>query len=115
MIEKPVGYQNPQFFSLVTLLLVLLQSGAILAAKNLLPEKVPLFYTRPWGEEQLAPNHFLFLLPAVSFLVLMLNMLLQRLLFKRGEVALSWIILSSGLLFSILATFTLLKIIFLIT
>lgn len=39
-----------------------------------LPPAVPLWYSRPWGEERLAHPLWLFLLPLTSFVVYLLNM-----------------------------------------
>lgn len=40
---------------------------ALLWFMRSLPPQVPLYYSRPWGAEQLAPQLFLFLLPLTSF------------------------------------------------
>jgi hypothetical protein len=40
-----------------------------------LPPQVPLYYSRPWGEEQLASQAFLFLLPGGSFLWYLVSIL----------------------------------------
>ncbi len=87
----------------------------IFVKRSRLPEQVPLFYSRPWGQEQLAAKDYLFLIPLFSFLVFILNYYLSLILLKKGEKFLT--ILSSGLalLFSVLGTITLWKIIFLIT
>ena len=38
-----------------------------------LPPQIPLFYSLPWGEEQLAPSIALLLLPLGIFLIALLN------------------------------------------
>jgi hypothetical protein len=80
---------------------------------NRLPPEVPLFYSRYWGEEQLAQKGFLILLPGLSFLVLVLNFLIASRLFNK-EKLLAQILLWSATVFSILATVTLVKIILLV-
>ncbi len=95
---------------------LLIINGVVLFWKrNLLPEKVPLFYSRPWGEEQLAGKEWLLLIPALSLTIFLINWQLGKLLVKKGESFLPIVMESSALLFSVLGTITLLKIIFLIT
>lgn len=36
-----------------------------------LPPQVPLFYSLPWGEEQLAPPYYFFLLPGITILTIL--------------------------------------------
>jgi len=99
----------------LNLFLMVVDLLTILWKRGLLPEKVPLFYSRPWGEEQLTPNKFLFLIPLLSFVAFILSWQISRLFLKKGDQFLA--ILNSGfaLLFSALGTFTLEKIIFLMT
>lgn len=68
MKTKTINQAN--FLFVVTgLLLVLVKWSA-------LPDQVPLFYSRPWGEEQLAQKPIIFLLPAISLAVFWVNNLL---------------------------------------
>lgn len=78
-----------------------------------LPPQVPLFYSRPWGEEILAPPFFLFILPLTSLLILAINLFTA---FSLGQNRLlATILVITSALFSFLAFFNLLKIITLIT
>lgn len=61
-----------------------------------LPPQVPLFYSRPWGEEQLTTPLWLVILPAGSFFVLLLNNFLA-IYFIRREKFLSWILMGTSL------------------
>lgn len=88
---------------------------AILLKRSSLPNFVPLFYSRPWGEEQLAAKNWLFLIPGSSFVVFVLSSQTGRLLLKRNEDFLPFILNGTSLLYSILGTVTLLKIVFLVT
>jgi len=99
----------------VNLLVIAADLLVVFIKRSSLPEQVPLFYSRPWGQEQLAAKDYLFLVPLASFLVFILNYYLSLVLLKKGEKFLT--ILSSGLalLFSVLGAITLWKIIFLIT
>ena len=78
-----------------------------------LPPEVPLFYSRSWGEEQLARREFLFLLPSFSLIVLVLNLFAASRIFSK-EKLLARILLWSAAVFSLLAAITLLKIILLV-
>jgi hypothetical protein len=42
------------------------------------PPQIPLYFTLPWGEARLAPKQMLYLLPGITFLFLMLNILIAR-------------------------------------
>ncbi len=89
--------------------------GTILIRRNFLPEKVPFFYSRPWGEEQLTSKNWLFLIPLSSLILLVLHRQAGRFLQKKGEDFFSLVLACGSFLFSILGTITLIKIIFLIT
>ena len=77
-----------------------------------LPPQVPLFYSRPWGERQLAAPVFLAIFPFLSFLIFLLNTLL-------GRIFLSFPFLGAALklsaaFFSGLILFDLIKIVMII-
>lgn len=93
------------FFSLASFVLI-----TVFWAK--MPPQVPLFYSRPWGEEILAPPYLLFILPFASLLVLLINFLII-LSFDQNHL-LKMILANASALFSFLAFFNLLKIITLI-
>lgn len=76
-----------------------------------LPPQVPLFYSHPWGEEQLASPVFLFLLPGGIFLILMSN-LVATLFFSEEKLLLRILALASGLC-SFLAFYGLIRILIL--
>ncbi len=96
------------------LLLALLSMGILLWKLSSLPPMVPLWYSRPWGEDQLARPLWLFLLPlsalvwyAINFLVSM-YMLSEYLLFTQ-------MLFVSSLVVSLLSFLTLIKILFLVS
>ncbi len=96
-------------------LLIIAELGVILLEKNILPTLVPLFYSRPWGKEQLASPNYLFILPLASLFVFTTNFVAGKFLWKKGEEFLSLVINIGSLLFSLLCTITALRIIFLVT
>lgn len=58
---------------IASLLSVLLVSLIFLIFYKKLPERLPLFYSLPWGEAQLITKEQFFLLPAVLFLITLIN------------------------------------------
>lgn len=109
--------KNKVLSQLLTANLLLIASDLmiIFLKRASLPEKLPLFYSRPWGEEQLAHKDFLFLIPLVSLVILVLNYYLSLFLIKKSEKFLAFINVSFALLFSALGAITLWKIILTIT
>lgn len=96
-------------------LLILLEIVIILFKNNALPERVPLFYSRPWGEEQLVEKQYLFLIPSLSFVLFVINFQLVYLFVNKNEKFMAYISNSFALLFTSLGFITLLRIILLIS
>lgn len=79
-----------------------------------LPPEVPLFYSRPWGQEQLSFPFGLFILPFVSFLVILVNLIVASLI--PGEEKLpSQLLIIFATVFNFFCLVTLFKIVTLIT
>lgn len=92
---------------IINLVLILLSSASIL----ILPPKIPLFYSLPEGEKQLADN-FLIVLPNIlSLLVIIVNIILAN---KSQDEYIKKILIFSGIAATFFATITTLKIIFLV-
>ena len=71
------------FIFLFCILSTLLQSLLILTAFAKLPPEIPLFYSKTWGAQMLAPKLYIWILPAITLGIYLLNMLVSRfLLFK---------------------------------
>lgn len=96
------------------LLLIIFQIAILIFKFNDLPQQVPFYYSLPWGEEQLASAASLFLLPTFSIVVLLLNNLLATFFFKTIELF-SRLLTIFSLIFSLFATISLSRIIFLIS
>jgi len=81
---------------------------------SMLPPQIPLFYTRPWGEEQLADIWMIFMLPFLMTIFFLFNNYVSNRFFKDNELIKK--IFSIVNIF-IIITFTLIftKIIFLIS
>lgn len=114
-MEEKVTKQNIlSKFPFINLLTIVIGLGTILIKNSSLPEKLPFFYSHPWGEEQLASRNSLFIIPISSFIIFVLSYQIGKLLQKKEENFLSSVINSCSLLFSVLGTITVLKIVFLI-
>lgn len=74
------------------------------------PSSIPLFFSRPWGNDQLAPFVFIFLLPVSSVLSLIIGVLLKTFFLKRNEDLLTYLCLAFPLIFAILCTIAIWKI-----
>lgn len=79
-----------------------------------LPPQVPLFYSRPWGKEQLTAPIGLLILPVISFLVTLINLAAASLMPKE-EKLISQLLVLFGAIFSFLCLVTLFKIVILTT
>lgn len=98
----------------VSLLLILLAFIITLASQAELPPKVPLFYSRTWGDEQLAEKIFLFLFPVFSLFFLLINYLLSKFFNKKRDDFIPSLCSFFSFLFSLMAFFSLIKIILLV-
>lgn len=77
----PENMSNDKLYfwlNLVPLFLSLLITIAIFAIIAPLPDKLPLFYSLPWGEGQLATHQQFFILPAVIVLITFFNLIISR-------------------------------------
>lgn len=75
---------------------------------NKLPPEVPLLFSHPWGEEQLAPSSNLVLIPASIFAIMFLNLFLGSLFFN--EKLAFRILLVGSSLYALLQILALIKI-----
>lgn len=76
-----------------------------------LPEKIPMFYSLPWGETQLASKLQLLIIPSIGLIIVLFNLLIfwqlhqTQILFKRTLIATNFVI-------SIILFATFIKIVF---
>lgn len=90
---------------LITLLITLF----IVISIKFLPPKLPLFYSLPWGEKQLADHSQLLIIPAIIALVTLLNLVISWQLHD-SQIFFKKILLFSSILISLILTITFLKI-----
>ncbi len=96
---------------LQTLALSIVCAVTVLFLGKFLPSKLPLFYSLPWGERQLATQTQLLIIPAISACITLVNLTLfwqlhsSQFLFKR-------ILIFSSLICSLVLLISLIKMIF---
>lgn len=78
-----------------------------------LPPEIPLFYSRPWGENQLASPSLIWLLPTAAFITGLLNFYLAANFFEEMPF-LSHVLSWSSVLIAFLTTVSVFKIIILV-
>lgn len=88
---------------LITLISVLFYFGS-------LPAQIPLFYSRVWGEQQLAPRAFIFL-PLAGTLLLGLFDIATGITFHLQNRVMSYLLMGTASLVSILSAITVINII----
>lgn len=79
-----------------------------------LPLFVPLWYSRPWGTDQLASPLWLFILPVGSIFLHIINLAIS-IFFTAEYLVFTQMIFLTSFLVSLLSFITLIKIVFLIT
>lgn len=96
------------------IIFIIIQIAFLFWKFNSLPPQVPLYYSLPWGESQLAQASLLFIFPTISLILLLINHLFAISLTKTS-LLLSRILLIISLIFSFLALIAILHIVYLIT
>ena len=99
-------------FLLLSSLVLLTQLLLLTFLFSRLPPQLPLFYSLPWGPPQLTTPPFLFLLPTLSLTLLLTNSLLAHLIKDNFISHLLWI---TATLVALMATYTLIHILVLVT
>lgn len=92
---------------------VLMLTSFILRFQSL-PPQLPLLYSKPWGEEQLADSWFIFVLPLALHIFFFLNIYIYRKFFFPDHF-IRKIILTSNISVTVVFTFIFLKILFYIS
>lgn len=94
----------------ISFVLWLVQPLLIFLFWRRLPPQLPLFYSRPWGGEQLSKPQSLLFLPVLSLIILFVNFSLAKTMAKE-EKLISFILKTTASLFNILCLITLTQII----
>ena len=116
-IMKSIILNTLKKFSITLLLLVASQVLIVivgLLSYPKLPPQVPLFYSRPNGDDQIVDTIYLAYLPISMVLIVLINIYISRFLFS-GNVFVRRIIYYANIVIIILITLIFLRIIMLIT
>jgi len=97
-------------FLKLAFIIILAEILIILFSLSFLPPQVPLFYSRPWGGEQLVHPLYLFIIPLANLLVLILNSVLISFIPKKDSL-IRQILTIGVLIFNSLSLITLIQII----
>jgi len=103
-----------RYTSVLTLILILVSLIILGLSWNKLPTEVPLWYSKPWGNDRLANPLWLLLLPGASFFWYIVNGLLCLHVTKE-HLVFSQILFLSSLLGSIFSCVTLSMIVWIIS
>jgi hypothetical protein len=74
-----------------------------------LPPQIPLFYSRPWGTEQLARSSFVFVVFAINLFIIIFNSILSA-FFLEKEKLLSYTLMWTIVLYLLLIDITIIKV-----
>lgn len=99
------------WITLFLIVLSLILSIVILLGLKSLPPKLPLFYSLPWGNDQLASHQELLLIPAIIIMITLLNLVVSWQLHS-SQSFFKGILVYSPLVISLLLIVTFIKIIF---
>jgi vacuolar-type H+-ATPase subunit I/STV1 len=108
LVEKMVRWQWA-----MTAMVVAIGIGIWLVLAKSLPSQLPLFYSRPWGEEQLAGSSVLWLPLAIAIMVAVLVTLVTRKL--RLEKVLAAMLIAAGTITEVILLLAVLRIVVLVT
>jgi hypothetical protein len=78
--------KNSRLAIFATIFLVLITSGTTLAFYNQMPPELPLFYSRPWGEEQLVNKQIFSLIVFSNLILTIINIRLAGVFFKKIQI-----------------------------
>ncbi len=74
--EVKTGFLNDKasFWSfIISIIFVFSQVSLIIFFWKRLPPEIPLFYSKPWGSAMLAPQIYIWLVPAMALLIIFIN------------------------------------------
>lgn len=107
--------RNSWFITSIRLVIILavVEASLIGLLYKHIPFQVPLFFSRPWGEEQLVPKIYLFSLPAGLIILTIVNVCVSALVYEK-ENLLAYLLVFSVTLVALLVSITLFQILFLV-
>lgn len=93
----------------LSVMVVVIQAGLLAVYWRSLPPEIPLFYSRPWGNEQLGSLQWLIMPPVLSGVVGIGAAMVANTL-KKDEKLLGGIIMITAMVIQVIATFGLFRI-----
>jgi len=96
------------------IIFILCQIAILFVKFNSLPSQIPLFYSLPWGEQELAPASSILFLPALSLFFMLLNNLLAVFFLKSSQLF-SRLLVIISLVCSVFATVAVFQIVRLVS
>jgi len=106
--EKPA-----KTFAQISLFLLAAQILIIVSVWRFLPPEIPLFYSRPWGKDQLVSYPSIIILPVICLIVFFANTVVAQLAIKE-EILVKKMLAVANLTFNFLILISLIQIIRLI-
>lgn len=100
-LKNASNFFNNSLYSLpIRLFLIIMGISFIVLAIAFrrLPPSVPLYYSLPWGEEQLAGTSELFIIPFSIMIIFLLNLILSMLFLKKDHFLIQFLMWSSCLI-----------------
>jgi hypothetical protein len=82
----------------------------IFSAWRYLPPQIPLFYSRPWGEEQLVNPLGIFILPGLSLGFLLINLVITMTI-SREEILIRQLLMGASAIVNLFCLITLIQIV----
>ncbi len=78
--------KNSRLAIIFSLIFILATFLATLIFYNQMPPEMPLFYNRPWGEEQLVSKQTFLIVIIASLIMVIINLRLASIFFKRNKI-----------------------------
>lgn len=94
---------------LINLLVLVFAVFLIFSHQKDLPPQIPLWFSRVWGNERLAPPNMLWVFPIIILSFLLLNNLIAKLVFAKQKV-LALVLVWAALIISLILLFPLYRI-----
>lgn len=98
----------------ITLAITIIGIAVLLFRYQTLPPKIPLWYSQPWGNDQLAHPLWIFILPLGSIMLYVINAAVA-IYFLSEYLVFAQIAFLTSLVVSVLSFIALVKILFLVT
>lgn len=87
--------------SILTIFIIFLSFISIAIFYGKLPPFIPLFNQMPWGEERIQKTVWIFIIPAIAFIIFAINLIFEKFIYKKIPL-MSRIFSITALLISIL-------------